>query len=507
MIPYSEIAETADRRWTVRLMEQLVAPDLPAGELDDLVGALQAVSDPRSVGPLEAILVDPARPAPVREAAGSVLSGMEYLTVDVPEERLRQWWREGDPILRRHALACMDAVDCPDIVLRIAADPAHESHADAIGWMMFFFDLPEHEQLKINALSHPDPKVRSAAACVLLWDEPVASELPLMQATRDPVPEVVAEAANTLKYYPSLQVIRRLHELLEHADAKVREEATESCQSIRHELLVSLCRRDCRAADHVGRWLRPVWDLLAFRDEELRPDAEEAPLARRQEPGEVMPVADLLALLADPDTSPRLLGDRLWSLHWQAYEEGERRRLRPVLLAHPDPLVRDRAARAFAVWQDADALRELFRDIDFDVRKMATYHLGQLPPTPGVADLAWEHLQRHDTLGTHATETLATFVRHADRAVAVQRLGWIAGDHGRHETLRVAAVDHLADLGATEEVRQLGGLLLEPPAVTWALHIGLLDAIMDLGLPSPALGHLREIDNLHVQAAVARIKV
>lgn len=46
-------------------------------------------------------------------------------------------------------------------------------------------------------------------------------------------------------------------------------------------------------------------------------------------------------------------------------------------------------------------------------------------------------------------------------------------------------------------------MLQEPPVVTWALHLALLDAIMDLGLPLPNVGHLREVDNLHVQAAVA----
>lgn len=68
----------------------------------------------------------------------------------------------------------------------------------------------------------------------------------------------------------------------------------------------------------------------------------------------------------------------------------------------------------------------------------------------------------------------------------------------------MAAVHHLADLGAAQEVGQLAGLLLEPPAVTWALHLALLDAITDLGLPPPDIRHLREVDNLHVQAAVAR---
>jgi len=48
-------------------------------------------------------------------------------------------------------------------------------------------------------------------------------------------------------------------------------------------------------------------------------------------------------------------------------------------------------------------------------------------------------------------------------------------------------------------------LLLEPPVVTWALHITLLESIAELGLPVPDIGRLRGMDNLHVQEAVARL--
>ena len=505
MIPYADITEMADRRWTVPLLDYLDTGDLPDDELDNLVEALQAVSDPRSLGPLEAILVDPARPVKFREAAGSVLRGMHYLTIDLPEDQLRGWWREGDAVLRYHALLCMDAVDCPDIVLRIATDPSHEFHADAVDRMSFFFDLPEYQRIKIEALSHPDAKVRAVAAGVFLWDEPVAAELPLIEATRDPVAAVAAEAANTLEYYPSLRVFRHLHELLGHADEKVCDEAEESLQSIRYELLNHLCESDSRVAKHIRRWLRPVWDILAFANEELSPFAVEPTPIRREEQRGAMPVAALLALLADRDASPRVLGDRLWGNGWPAYGAEERRRLRPVLMTHPDPLVRERAALALEAWQDVTGLTDLVRDPDLLVRKSAVYRLGQLPPTPGIADLAWEHLHRNDTLGVHATETLDTFVRHAESAVAVRRLGGIGGDHGQREGLRVAAVHHLASLDAAEEVGQLAGLLHEPPMVTWALHLALLDAITKLGLPRPDIRHLRDVDNLHVQEAVATI--
>jgi hypothetical protein len=49
-------------------------------------------------------------------------------------------------------------------------------------------------------------------------------------------------------------------------------------------------------------------------------------------------------------------------------------------------------------------------------------------------------------------------------------------------------------------------LLAEPPAVTWALQIAVLDAIADLGLHLQDVGHLAAVDNLYVQAAVGRVE-
>jgi hypothetical protein len=506
MIPYADITEKADRRWTCRLLDRLDAAALPEDELDDLVGALQAVSDPRSFGPLEAVVCDTARPAHLRNAAGAALRGLDHVALDIPPDKLRRWWLQGDAILRRLSFLFMDGTRCPEIVVKVAADPTHPLQADALGRMDFWFDLPRHEAVKIAGLSHPDPKVRAAAAYVLLWDEPVAAEGPLIEATHDSVPEVAAEAANTLEYYPSLRVVSRLHELLHHADDKVREEAEESFQSIRHETLNRLRGKDRQIADHIRRWLRPTWDLLAFTEEELTTEEDQGPSARQEQPARAMPPGALLALLADPDASPLVLGDRLRSNGWSGYTGAERRRLRPVLLTHLDQLVREQATWAFAAWRDVGGLLELVRDADFCVRKSSMYNLGQLPPTPRIADVAWNHLDQADALGSHATETLATFVKHADPADAVRRLGWIAGDHGWREGLRAAAVHHLARLGAAEEISQLPGLLLEPPVVTWALHIALLDANTNLGLPRPDIRHLRDVDNLHVQEAIARLK-
>jgi HEAT repeat protein len=503
MIPYDEITQTADRRWTLRLVERLDSHELSDEERDNLVGALQAVSDPRSLAPLETILCDPTRPAHIREAAGDVLRNMDHLILDVTEDKLRNWWRSGDDILRRHALLCMDRVDCPDIVLQVATDSAHDLHAEALGRMQFFFDNPAHEKVKIAGLSHSDARVRSAAATVLLWDEPVRAEGPLIKATRDPVPEVALEAAYTLQYYPTVRVIRCLYGLRDHPDDAIRDQTETSLDDIRDEMLWLLRSRSRLVADHIRRWLRPVWNLLAFTKEELHP-AEKGTSARQDNPRKLIPLPELLALLADPETSPRMLGERLWNNDWPSYGDEDRRQLRPLLLSHTDPLVRERASCCFDAWKEVEALRMLALDRDFLVRKSAIYHLGEMSPTPDVADLAWDHLQRPETLGVGATEALETFVKHADRKLAIHRLGVLAGDHGICEAIRVHAVNSLEELGAVNVIQQLAGQLLEPPQVTWALHIALLGALTRLELPLPDIGQLREVDNLHVQEAVAQ---
>lgn len=504
MIPYADITRESDRRWTTRLLERLTAPDLPDDELDQLADALRMVVGPSSAPVLERLVVNTARPERIRRVAGFTLWNAAYFVVEPAPATLRQWWAEGDPLLRRHALLCMNGRLCPDIILQVAADPTHPLHADAIGGLTFDFERPEHQALKLAALSHSDPKVRAAAANALLFDEPVAAEEALIRVTQDPVEEVAVEAMNALEYYPSRRVIRCLHGLLSHPGVKHREQARESLEGIRGAILVCLCCRGPQVAQHIREWLRPVWDLLAFTDEELEPEevgGYQRPLAVKS----LLPLEELLALLAEAEASPQILQDELTKNDWLLYSEAERARLRPVLRAHPDPLVREEAAICSVVWQDVGGLIGLVQDSDFGVRKSAMYWLGQVPATPGVAELAWEHLHRPDTLGTHATETLATFVRHADRAVAVPRLAALAADRDQHERLRDAAVDHLRNLGATEELSSLYGVLREPPAVTWALHIGMLAAVADLRLPPPDVNHLREVDNLHLQEALAAL--
>ncbi len=504
MLPYAEITDSADRRWTMRLLERLCAFDLPEDECAQLGRALRSVSDPRSFNQLEAIVVDHHRADLVRETASAALRRFDYVALDVSEEKLSCWWREGDSVLQRHALRSMSGNRCPDVVAAVAADRTHPLQTDALAQMDFWFDNPEHQAIKIAGLSHPDPKTRATAAYVLYYDEPVAAESPLIEATRDSEADVAVEAANNLGYYPTQRAIHRLFEMLEHPVENVRARARESFESIREQLLNRLCGRDRLVAEHIRKWLQPVWGILSFIEEELRPYQDEPTSAKPEDVKHTLPISDILALLTDPDVSPKILDNQLWSNNWRGYSADERRLLRPVLLSHPDQVVRDKAAWIFNEWDDSDALLLLLGDADFCVRKTAMYWLGQMPPLPGVADMAWEHLHRLDTVGVHATETLRTFVRHAEPETAIRRLSVIAADHGWRESLRHAALCALCGLGAAEEIGHLTGLLYEPPIVTWVLHTCLLEAIVDLRLPRPEIRHLLTVDHLQVQEAVAK---
>jgi hypothetical protein len=142
VIPYVEIAETADRWWSFRLLDRLVTPELSNHERDEVVSAMQAVSDRRTVPILERLLTDRSRSSATRGAASEILRGMQYLDIEWPDDTLRRWWKSGDAVLRRNALLSMDAAACPDIVRAVAADPAHPLRITALGRMTFFFDGP-----------------------------------------------------------------------------------------------------------------------------------------------------------------------------------------------------------------------------------------------------------------------------------------------------------------------------------------------------------------------------
>jgi HEAT repeat protein len=505
MIPYAEVIEAADRRWTYPLLDRLRADNTEEKERRQIVEALWATSDPRSVGPLETILNDSTRTAAVRKAASAILRGFNYTTTDPLPHKLRSWWEHGDPILRRHALLNMNGLVCPEIVQQVAADASDELQVEALSCMDYCFERPDQEAIKIAALSHANPKVRAAAAGALLFDEPVAAERPLITAAADPDPEVSVQALSTLKYYPSRRTIRCVHRLLDHSLESIRKQAAESWSEIRNECLITLTARPARIAQRVRIWLQPVWEMLAFTPDELAPDKREPYCPPPEPPKEFVAFGDLLELLGNPDASPKVLQERLWSNAWEAYNASQRSEIRSLLLTQQDPLIRELAATCFEQWQDVDGLQTLVRDSNFLVRKAAMYHLGQIPPAAGVADLAWEHLKRGAAMGVHATEALRTFCHHAPRSDAIPRLATLAADRNELECIRTSAVWHLCEFGATDAIRQLTPSLREPPQCTWSFHIALIDTAGSLHVPTPDLGDLGTVDNLFVQEALAQL--
>lgn len=254
MMPYAQIIETGDRRWSLRLLERLRCPDVTDEELDDLASALGVLSDPRVWPGLLAVLADRGLPERTRRAAGSIERGLDW-SPDTPDDVLTAWWEHGDAVLRQHALLSMELCR-PDIVLQVARDPTHELHATAIAGMAFFLDRPEHQDVKIAALDHPDAEVRQNAAYVLLWDEPIAAVPASIRLTDDPVPAVAAEACRTLAYYPSRQVALCLRERSMHGPDEVRDAALRSFDAIRDDFL------DCLTAPRVrgGMGIRHLLD-------------------------------------------------------------------------------------------------------------------------------------------------------------------------------------------------------------------------------------------------------
>ncbi len=441
----------------------------------------------------------------MRERASRVLRTLDWGD-DVAAGQLREWWSSADELLRRHALACMSESLCPEIVTQVAAYDTNPLQAFAVERMIFGFSEPEHQAIMLRALVHPSADVRRAAADTLLWDEPIAAETRLLAALDDPDEDVVAAAAGTLRYYPSQRVFRAITRLRTRCPDVAAKQVEDAYHDLRESFLLAVTAGTPEVREHMLRWLEPIAQWLAFTAEELAPD-DDGPYVPRQPTQPQAPAVDqIVASLTDPDTPLETLRTTLRSADWSACSATERAALRPLLLAHADLFVRDTAVSAFKAWTDIDALLAMLTDSTFLVRKSAMFQLGQIPADPSIAhiaDVAWTHLREHRLRGPAAWEALATHVHHTSLAAAAARLAQLAGSPDEPEELRIAAIDHLSAGGAMPELTALLPHLTAPPAVTWAFHIALLDAAARHRPPTPELHAVLEIDNLHLQQALA----
>jgi hypothetical protein len=501
-IPHDRIRATVDWSWTAVLLEQLprAADD---DERADIADTLVQLGDPRSAGPLRALVLDASTPTPVRESASLVLRND---LVDEPgDAALRGWWASPDPVLRAHALRSMGPAQA-DIVVAVADDATHPLHVDAIGKMAFGFDRPAHHRLVIDALAHADPAVRAMAASTLVWDEPAAAEVALVAALDDPSALVASEAADTLTCYRTRTVLRAL--------ATRRwplVDGPRDPDGLARDFVDEVRRLPAAAQLALRPWLAPIDDLLAAAwaeaASEAELDVEAAPTAAP--PLEVVASAaevdDLLAGLAVVDGPRTAIRSRVRRLSPLRIAPTDRGRLLDATLGHVDPDVRHTAVVWCGHWGLGARLSALLTDADDHERRAAAWALSLVPPDPALAPVLCAHLHRSGVRGTHAAETLKSYTVHADRDSAIATLVAAANEDVRESVVH-AAIGALDELDAGEALARLMPGLGAPPRVTWVCHVALLGAARRLGLAAPAAAAIADVDQLDVQVALATLR-
>jgi hypothetical protein len=315
---------------------------------------------------------------------------------------------------------------------------------------------------------------------------------------------VAVAAALTLGYYESRRALAALAPLRSSKRVHLREAAEESYESLRPAFLLAL-----QQAPSLRAWMEPVWSVLAPSPEELAPEESEAVLPPRSMPArETKTVEQVRACYDEADGAWREKKALFQRIEWTAFTPEERIVLAEYLATHPDPWVREAGCGPLSLWSARDRLLALVDDSNVVVSKAAIYWLGQLAerPDPVVAARAWRRLDEGGVTGTRAYEALRTYATHAPQAEAVPRLQERVRSDER-EGVRLEAITALVELGARDAVSALLDLLRAPPALTWALHVALLEACAKLQLapPADALPALREGDSLSLQLALARL--
>jgi CBS domain-containing protein len=491
--PYDHIQERGDRSWSLRLVDRLTDPDLPAGERDLLSAVLAQLEDPRTIRPLTAMVFDDTLPDAVRKSAANAVNAFGVLAEDIA---IRSWWASDDAVLQHHAIYHF-AAEQFDLIQQILAEPEHPFTRKAVSTMAFGFHMPEHQQAKLAALRHPDPEVRKTAARVLIWDEPIAGEAALLEATHDEDPTVIAEALATLTYYQSQRVLKRAAALRDHPDELISAQARTTFDDLRAEFCLF-----AEGDDYLNGWMAPVMDLL---DCEAALNAEgEGDIPYEVEPTAEHPLttARIEELLTSPDMPLDEVRALLTNPHWGAVPVGEREELARRFLAHADPIIRSGAAEILRRWGNGEALVALLDDpLAWDAA--ATALVDFEPRSPALGEALWVHIQAYPQYGQHAADALRAYARHTPAEDAIPHLVATATDEAQPEDLRVYAVYALArDAKTAGEVEGLLPLLEREPQVTWALHIALLEAAEAFGFVPP-VEHLREVDYLYLQDALA----
>ncbi len=497
-------------RSATKLLVALLLSDRPdAHEREEIERTLIALDDVRCVVALQAAGESPAAEAIIRASALRVITSMLGARV-LP---IREWWATDDPVLRFAAATVLGSREFGDLVAPVLDDPNHPLLARVLASIDIGFEEPVWQSRRIRSLSDERPNVRAAAAASLLWDEPVAAEMALIDGARDLDVDVAVEAVATLMYYPTVAVLDALVAVQVSPNETLAAAARVSLEQV-----ISDFRDAVAIAPKVAmmqRWVRAVDAHGGVLHETPSPASPESPQLLRGLEGPRSSVAwdaELRAEIDDLDGEWNLKYVNIRMLDPLSIPRSERGTVVEFLACHPDPEVRSAVAQHLPFINGAAALVAMLDDPMITVSKSAMYALHDIadghPLVPVIRERAWEAVVDGSRTGIRASEALRTFVRHGESlgsAFVQERLVSLLDD-GR-ESVRLAALEQLVSLQAVDVIAQQLTRLAEPPEVTWAVHGTLLEAAARFSLPVDpvVLARLGRVDHAWLAAAVAKL--
>jgi HEAT repeat protein len=506
---FDSIRERGDRAHSLELLKALRDPSLDSDVAHQVVRTLVELDDPRCLVTLRAIAEDTSVEVAVRTRAVSVLC--ESLAHPTGDD-LRRWWTSGEDLLRSAALPLMDRSEA-DVLEAVFDDPTSVWLPEALHAIAFGFQEPIWQQRKITCLSHHDPKVRTAAARSVFWDEPLLAEAPLLALLADDDPQVAAHAAGSLAYYPSREVALALA-ATGYPDVLRNSQSPDPSDGVLDSFRWVLTE-ETEVAAQMRDWMGPVAALPGLA---LEAAAVGSGLGAQQsvvaEAGTRLGLRNddaitwsetLLDRVNNPDEPLQPLLADLRLLDAESIPAAQRMRVVATMCRHADANLRERGAVLASQLDLAEPIVELLNDPCVTVRKTAVYYAHDLSQNALIAEKVIALLDGGEVASTQGREALRTWVRHVDPVLAQRRLIRFARDDQR-ESIAVGAIEELVTLeDPRDALQRLVGLLQRPALVTWAGHITLLDAYARLGISPGDIDHLRVVDNVWLATAIAKL--
>lgn len=495
--PHEEIRQNEDRSWSLKLLSSIVASE-PDDDLKEIARTLEILDDQRVMRELTQLIENQSIEERIRILASDILYGCA--TDDTAEQRAR-WWSSGDNILMRHAVRMAEEPESK-LIEKLASDPDHPFHIDAVK-KLSRFEEPRFQRLAISALSHSDPAVRAEAADLLLWDQPVAAEAELLRVAEFDEYDPAAEAAlDTLAYYESQTALLKLYALSTSGPSARRPLYKTVFEWIQETFISELERLDGPAAGIFRNWLKPSLEVISVDSVKDKDSSDEPSAAHNPDPIFRPTVKEFVDKF---DNCYGVWADRWNYVHkvdWNSYSPEERARLTDYFSTHSDWSVRELTCQALAVWNSSENILKFLDDPFMGVRKMAAYYARELSPNPAIAKRLWDFIERDGLSGTRGSEALSSYVVHADKTNLDSQLFSLAR-YDERESIRTEAIGKLKRRHATSRLEELLPLLRSEPLVTWSSHWALLEACFASDIEIPNLTELMDVDDLHLQVALA----